>query len=809
MLITGLEKVFNISAHEFPKTACTWVIQFFQRAGFIIGWTTMVALFVSRFSIQSLPFLFLIQAVLTMFGMFLYSLFIERFPSKTLVMGSAFIIGILLFTSTFFVDNSIVFFGLLFVVFGIFMPQLTIFLANFIEDLFTPLECERTNPVIESAQTIGGIVAGLIIASFSSSIGSYKFFYIWILFLFFMVVLLFLLKPFASNYIHVLKEKTHNHSHAQSKFEKIRQSIAQIKHLPFLQGLLLIFLLHWVFAYLLEYQYTKVIEESIGHSASLQSHEENLAHGLGSFHILFHSSALVVQLLLASRIARKLGTVGGVLLHGIVTFLSAISLLFGFGYFTLILAKNNFEVSGIVHKNAYEGSYYALKHGTQRNIREFFEAFLYPIGTIMGTFVLLLVQFFFLEHHSNLVLQFILVFLALMMVLFGLKLQRGYTHLSEENLLNTDHKISKFHAIEILSQKGHHNSVDILVKALRNPKEVHEVRLKILESLGKMGHIKAIPILLTFLKDSDVTLVLAATRALGNFPAFGKEIFQEGFSYYTTIKALKDLFLTTHDDDVRVAVIHALVQLKYDQIVPMLLDALQHSSVQLTAACIKVFSFFHDPAIIGVLEPYLKDENPFVRAQTIMALWQFKQFRRNLQLIIKTMLASPKREETLAICSVIGDLQGYDHKKLLIPFLTVLDPELRLYAAFSLLRFGYKEAGIYSVHLLFSRNSVVLKKAQQLLVHLKPDFKRHLLALVQREISSRLHKFFLNSEDMFKHLEKLDNDLLERFKDAFMTLGAYAEAEYIESLLAHRRSNPVNSSNAMELVLAPVVIQSS
>lgn len=806
MLVAALEKVFNISVHEFPKTAYAWLIQLLQRIGFVMGWTTLVALFVSRFSIETLPLLFLGQAVLTILGMFLYSLFIEHFSSKFLVMGCAFIVGILLFIATFFVESNWIFFGLLFVAFGIFVPQLTIFLANFLEDFFTPLECERTNPIIESAQTIGGIIAGVLIAIFSSSIGSYKFFYIWILLLFLMVSLLFLLHPPASNYLHIFKKKTEARFNFRSQIEKVRSSIAQIKLISFLQGLLFIFLLHWVIAYLLEYQYTKVIEESIGQSASLQSHEESLTHGLGSFQILFHSTALVVQLLLASRILRKLGTVGGFLLHGIVTLLSACSLLFGFGYFTLILAKNNFELSGIIHRNSYEASYFALKHGTQRNMREFFEAFLYPLGTIIGTLLLLLIHFFFLEQHSTIVLQFILVFLAVVMVLLGLRLQHGYTHLSEDNLLNNDHKISKFHAIEILSQKGHRNSVDILIKALKNPKEIHEVKLKILESLGKMGHIKAFPTLLTFLKHSDSELVLAAIRALGNFPTFGKEIFKEGFSYYSVIKELKDLFLTTQDDDVRMAVIHALVQLQYDQIVPMLLDSLHHSSVQLTAACIKIFAFFHDPAIIAILEPYLRDKNPFVRAQTVMALWQFKQFRRRLQLIVKTMLESPKREETLAICSVIGDLPGYDHKKLLIPFLTVLDPELRLYAAFSLLKFGYKGAGTYVVHLLFSRNSVVLKKAKQLLFHLKPDLKRHLLTLVQREISRQLHQFFSSSEAMLEHLEQLDNDRLERFKDAFMTLGSYPEAEYIELLLEHRRSNPANPT--AKLVFAPLQINS-
>src|SRR5579883_2127603 len=150
-----IEKALNIGSHEIPRTIYAWGLLFLHRLGFIIGTTTLTAIFVTQFGIQWLPLMILIQAALTMTGMFVFSFLNEHFSSKKLIPPCAFATGVILFVSTFFTSYPFVFFGLLLMVTGIFLPQLTIFLANYIEDFFTPLECERTFPVIESAETIG------------------------------------------------------------------------------------------------------------------------------------------------------------------------------------------------------------------------------------------------------------------------------------------------------------------------------------------------------------------------------------------------------------------------------------------------------------------------------------------------------------------------------------------------------------------------------------------------------------------------------------------------------------------------------
>ncbi len=779
-----IEKVLNIAEHETSRTAYAWSLLFLHKFGLIIGTTTLIALFVTKFGISNLPFMILLQAILTIAGMFAFSFLNEHFSSKKLIPICSFATGLTLFIATFFLDQPYVFFGLLLMVTGIFLPQLTIFLSNYIEDFFTPLECERTFPVIESAQTIGGIFAGLLITTLSAYIGSYKFFYLWILFLFLVVSVIFFLEPLSSEQQHIFHSQELTKRNFRSRVKKIKESVENIKLVPFLQGMLVIFLLHWIVAHVLEFQYTKLIDESI--EATGGAHEEGLAHGLGTFHILFHGSALFVQLLVASRILRKIGTVGSFLLHALVTFFSSVSLMLGFGYFTVILAKNNFEISGILHKNAYEASYYALKHGTQRQVREFFEAFVYPVGTIIGTIIVLFVQFFFLETHTFLSLEIVLIALTAAMIFFTVRLQHSYTQLSRDTLMKSDHHQAKFHAIEILSQKGHQNHLTALISTLRNPREVVSVKVKILEMFQRIADPKTIPVLLDFLHDREEDIAEAAVKALGGFTKLGDNIFDQGFSRYRVINELKELFTKSGSEKVCEAVIHALAALKYEKIVPFLLDAMNGASERLHIASIQVSGLFHDPAIVDFLLPGLRSRSPFIRAETVLSLWQFAPYRNKLSSVLMSLYGSSKRDDFLAYCSVIGDIGDRRDIVRLREHLDVLDPVQKFSVSYALYKLGDHSALTHLVHLLFSRNSLVLQKANALFHSLKPDQKAFLQNIVRREVSQRLQQIFSSENESCESAE----DIVQRCKEAYYILDLNAEAEQIHNVLTLSR-NPV------------------
>ena len=776
------EKTLNIAQHEMPRTLYAWGLLFLHRLGLIIGTTTLVAMFVTHFGINLLLIMIMLQAVLTILGMLVFSFLNHHFSSKKLIPICAFLTGLILFVSTFFVNQQYIFFALLLSVTGIFLPQLTIFLSNYIEDFFTPFECERTFPVIESAQTIGGIAAGFLIATLSPMIGSYKFFYVWILMLFLGVTMIFLFEPFSPEQHHFFQKKEHDKRDLKTSMGKIVDGLRQIKLFPFLQGLLIIFFLHWMVAYILEFQYTKLIDETLSAATnSAASHEEGLTHGLGSFHMLFHSSALVVQLIAASRILRKLGTVGSFLLHGVVTFFSSVSLLFGFGYFTVILAKNNFELSGIVHKNAYESSYYALRHGTQRDVREFFEAFVYPLGTIVGTVLVLILQFL---GQGFLPLQILLVVLTLTMIVFAIRLKHSYTQITKQNLVESEHRVSKLHAIELLAQKGHKDYLTVLVQTLKKPNENLEVKIKILEIFYKIKDQKTLPIILEFLHSEDEELVYYAVKALGAFGKLGQNVFDQGFSRYRVIEELKKLFTANASERVRAMIIRTLAILHYEEIVPFLLEVMKGSSERLKVACIEVCALFDDPVLADYLLPFLHAESPFVRAYSALALWQFPHYQARLRLVLNELGGSTNRDDFYAYALVIGEIGNKSDREKLLARFEGLEPLLKITAAFGLIKLGYEDAGTQLVHLLFDGNLLVLEKAKELFCTLKADRQKFLQNIARRFVSQKLQPHLINDENV---------EVRERCVEAYLALDMRNEAGHITDAFEHVGLKPFHA----------------
>jgi HEAT repeat protein len=777
------EKLFNISSDEWPRTFYAWVVRFFHQSGYVLGFTVITAIFVTRFSISALPLLFLIQAVLTIVSLGIFSYLDKFLPVKTVLVACVFLAASSIFCATIFLHHDFLFFGFLLLALGIFIPQLTISLSSFIEEFFSPLECERTFPLIESAQTLGGIFAGLFIASLSLSVASYKFLFVWIFFLFLMMAVILVLQP--PSFAHHPHQEQRKNFSFRFELSSLHKSIREIKAIPFLRALLIIFLIQWTLAHVLEFQFTKVIEEGIHNSNSALSHEESLTHGLGSFHILFYASALVVQFLIASRIFKALGLAGSFLLHAIVTFLSAFGMLIYFGNFTLVLAKNNFEVSGIVHKNAYEASYYALKHGTQKKVREFFEALIYPFGTIIGTSLLLVLQGLFGPEGSLTVMKFLFMFLTVVMMALSFYLQNTYTRLVKKNLLEAEDQLTIFRAIEILSQKGHRRSADILLKGLFSNKHSLPSKVKILETLGKMGEIETVPEILHFLHSREPKLVLASLKALSHFPKLAELTHSKIFTRFRVLSELKKLFLESEDEQIQITVIKTLAKLNDHEIVQFILGILKNASPSLQAACIRACSLFQDQNISYFLDEYLKHKDPLLKAHTIAALWPFKKNRKRLRKMFQALFDSPKREELMAALSIVSDIGEENDKKKLIPYLTVIDPELRLYAAHALLKLGYGEAAPYFAPLLLSKNPQISKKAFEFLAELQADLQKFITHLLRKEVARRFdHAYQKNEHHSFF------SELLDRLKKAYLCVESYTEADYIDTILQRQKLCP-------------------
>lgn len=800
MVLKAIEKVFHIYQPEFSRTAYAWLIKALFKIGLIIGWTTVIAIFVERFSISALPVLFLAQATLIISGMMLFSFVLDRYETRWLVAGCGIAASIFLFTATFFYEQNMVFFPLVLVASGIFLPQISIFLSSYIEDFFTPAECARTFPVIESAETIGGIIGGLVLASQIPFFAGYRLFFIWIILIFAFLGVLFLMHPRTTSFYSYLYEMKIIPVSSKMTWNGIAKSLKEIRRLPFLQILIVVVFTQWLTAHLLEFQYTKIVDESLSASSGAD-HSEGLAHGLGLLHMIFSGSALVVQLLLTSRLLSFLGTFGGFLFHSLITLMSSLSMLFGFGYFTTVLAKNNFEVSGIVSRNAYEASYYAFKHGTQKSIREFFEGFIAPAGTIVATLLLLLIRMFFVDKDSLLVINVMLVLLPVFALSISIYMQKCYTDMVRQNLAASGKKIAKLHAIEILAQKGHRHSVEILVSALRMEDDT-DIHLKIMGVLRKIGDIRAIPAIEEKIFSDEPRIVVSAIHTMANFPGIRKKRHNLIYTRQKFIDDLKVLFGESTDVNVKAAILKALPRLD-DNAAGFILDVLKKAEPLLQAVCIRQMSLSGDPAVLRYLKPYLSSDDPFVRANAVAGLYRMKHHDAEMETIIGRLLAAKERDEILAACSALWILKNGKVKTMLKKHLRSQDEFVRLYAATGLLKCGVYGAAQTLADLLLGGNDLILNKAKARLKNLDTGARKIVAECMQIGI---LKKAGLNVNNGLRAdgmLRIMGEEMLESLQRGYLALGAGDEAELINTILEYRKSAQKNIQSG--LTLSPVI----
>ena len=68
-----------------------------------------------------------------------------------------------------------------------FLAQFNVFIPILVGDRFSPLESQKTFPIVESADTIGGIIGGALVGILASRFAMGWFIYMWIGFLAFVI----------------------------------------------------------------------------------------------------------------------------------------------------------------------------------------------------------------------------------------------------------------------------------------------------------------------------------------------------------------------------------------------------------------------------------------------------------------------------------------------------------------------------------------------------------------------------------------------------------------------------------------------
>lgn len=802
-----LSRIFNIAPPLWPRVSECWSITLFFKIGSAIGWTILTTAFIARFGIAMLPLLFIINAVLIILGTMFFERLIMKMKREVLMILMLLFAATFLFLASFlYTRHPYAFFALVIFAESIFLAQFNVFIPILVGDRFTPLESQRTFPVIESAESIAGMLGGVFVAVFASKIAVPIFLYAWIAFLA-CVIFVVLFTNISQAQLPPLpfrvKQTDVNRDQGPGQ---MKQVLVQIQNIPFLKGLVFIVLFQWIFMNVLEFQFTKAIEQSVTftreetvahipasffHASVLSApggihnieaarqtrmnyeltvdEQEQLASSLASVKSAAYLAALIVQALLASRLLTSLGIVGSMLIHPVIMLMSLVGMFLKFGFLSSSVAKVSFETTNVVHKNAYFSSHYALPKDIRDQAAEFLEGVVRPLGTVVGMLLLFGMQVFLSGRELSLWIH-VFMFLLMIVILFStMRLFSQYTDISREQLFSSLPYPEKLDAIEILAQKGHRHAPIILIQKLREiskeekSAQSHAIRMKILSALGQFQDIQALPELLDALYDPDPEIRLESANALMNYRTIGEQFYAQAFSRFRLIEALKEVFPREDSASVRGAIIRLFSILKQTDTIPFLLDVLKSSDAATRADCIYTLGLFRDPNAAYYIAPYLSDADPMVRANAMIALWQFPQYRLSLEAKLKVMLMGDDAEEKKAGFFVCGEIR-LPYKKLLFACLQSDDLAVSLEAAFALAKQGEKSGFEF------------------LLNHFLPLPEEHFQALPHflRRLHSKEKQFaeLLISQAITQHL----NALIRKFSDAELKDFPTSDLEFLKRL---------------------------
>lgn len=778
--ISLFNKIFNVRGQEWTRIALAFMMRFFYRVGFVIGWTVLVGMFIARYGIASLPYLFILNAVFTIVGSFFYSVLLDRFAKKNILIATIIIASAVLFSATFFVERNIVFFfAFVIVAVSIFLMQLKLVLAEYVEKMFTALESERTFPLIEAAETIGGIIAGLAVTMLANSIDPFKFIYLWVAVLILLIPLVFI-REFIDQDIPLINNERALKSES-GVIDKVRLEFAGSKQGRFVFGLFVIVFFQWLIFNLLEFQYTQAVYTSVSGVVmdAGSGFEHAFIHDLGALFILFSSSALLLQLFVGSRLINYLGVVGSMLLHTVVAFFSFFGLTVSSSFYSAILAKNNFTITSIIFTNAYHSSYYAIKEKMRAQVREMLEGIVRPIGALVGTSGLILLQFIFKNEDLTLSINILLLVSSLLMLFVTYRQQHKYTHVAVDDLLNSKDKESRLNAIDILAQRGHRSSIVHLRKILHSLREPLSVRVRILQAFAELQDLDLVDDIIRCFDCKSIEMREAALNALLAYNILQKESDKNSFIKYNLITALKKLYRHETQEVLQVKIIYLMSSLSSVATTEFLLRILSDKKSSSKAEAILALANYDDPNVLKILIPYLKNNSPKIRISTAIALSNFADLRDRCHHIINSFLYSGKSENVAYGLYAIGELNWKEKQNMCFDYLNSKNKFLRMHAAVALAKMGSFKSIKVLVDLLFSSDKedadmlkLLLKKADPFITSSVEKIIKHMVARKVEEINAQCDC-----------LEDLKADELKNLKWCYSLVGDYEEADSINSLI--------------------------
>lgn len=607
-----INRLFNIQQKDWNKIIPLWIMSYFLFFGNIMGVNSTNSLFISRYSVDSLPGMYILTCFTVIFLSVIFSfksINTDRIKliTRSYLFFCAVITGIYLTLLSPSISSHTWYYP------GIYIITQAIWLLGNIlfwgaaNDICDTREAKRIFPILASGGLLGCISSGVFSGLAVKYLTTVNLYLVWAICQF-MTLLIF--KYFSSFFSVELQNSSstyagNNNSSFPSRSKPSNDFFKYIRANRFLWLLCLATILLWITVTVCDFLYFKITAQwaSKIHPDSPELSADSLTALYGSVRAGASFLGLLIQLFITNRLFGALGIGLSLLLFPIFSTAMFALLSMSFTFIPGILARS----TRIVMINSIQDPlsnllYSPVSSRFRLRIKSLMDGVLLPIGmAIAGVLILVFNKFFSIAYLTKAIF---LITLCWCFVAWLLK--KEYLNLLINNLRDNNYN-TRLMALEGLGRSRDKRAVLPLIEALDD--ENPQIRLSAASALGKTDSKIALDPLIRALKDPDIFVRSSAAQALGEL------------GYESATPALLDLFETESHNRVKATIVSVLGRLGSQRVIPALLKNLKNSDSRVRANAIEALGTLAAEKTAKELSKYLSDPNNRVRANASVALY--------------------------------------------------------------------------------------------------------------------------------------------------------------------------------------------
>ena len=495
-MIQRLVSLLKIKTNEGRLVLLTALLFACIQAGQGLGDNASSALFLLRYGVDFLPYMYVGAGTLTFVITMLYSAGLGRFDK-----GKFFTWLIIGFGALLIVERFIILTSFQFIYPAIWLTVtgmgfvLGTFVWNLAGEVCDARQAKRLFPIFTSAGILGSVGGNAITGFIATQFGAEN---LLVLYAILLGVAFFLTRSISTSYFH----QAETSSKAANIWQDIRSGFDFVRSSPMLRLIAYSSILFSILFFTITYPFSKVITESF-------PTESEVAGFLGTFSSITTATTFFVSLFLANRIFSKLGVTNGVFLMPLTYVLSFAVFISFYNLNGAVIARfSQLVILGGIAGTAWNALFNVVPSQKRGQVLAFINGVPSQIGVILSGFLLIFADQFLTVQQ----IFFIGVAIALIcgMLIWGMRraygqalidaLRAGRLEVFSEN----DSAFSGF--------RNDASALNIAIKSLDDPKAT--TRRLAAEILGKMEVDSAAPALTRLLSDPEPDVRASALSSL-------------------------------------------------------------------------------------------------------------------------------------------------------------------------------------------------------------------------------------------------------------------------------------------------------